>query len=120
MYITGTSYTDFFIYLPKESTIVRVKKETCYANVSVPLLKKFFYDSIVPEILQKMIHQKYVCKDVLDDLLDNVVQATTDNEKVQYELNQLTLPPPFPPITVTPLKRKLDHFSNAVRPSKKK
>ena len=55
MHITGASYTDCLIYLSKESSIVRVKKVDYFANVSVPLLKKFFYSSIVTQ----------VCKDYL-------------------------------------------------------
>ena len=123
MYITGASYTDFVIYLPKESTIVRVPKDDGYATVSVPLLKKFFYNSIVPEMFQKSIYQKYVCKDVLDDLLNNVVQ-TIENENIQYQLNQLTLlSSPLPPSissTARPTKRKFNHSSKAAPPSKKK
>ena len=124
MYITGASYTDFVIYLPKESSIVREKKDDYFANVSVPLLKKFFYNSIVPEMFHKSIYQKYVCKDVLDDLLYKVVQST-ENKTVQDKLNQLTLlssppPPPSTGSTVRPAKRNVERCSNTVPPSKKK
>ena len=40
MYITGASYSDFVIFLPKESSIVTVKKDDYFVNLSVPLLKK--------------------------------------------------------------------------------
>ena len=59
MYVTGALYTDSVVYLPKESTIVKVKKDDCFANVSIPLLKQFFYDFIVPEIFTKTIYDKY-------------------------------------------------------------
>ena len=41
MLVTGTSYTDFVLYLPKESCIVRVGKDESYHQVSVPLLEDF-------------------------------------------------------------------------------
>ena len=59
LYITGASYTDFVIYFPKEYSIVRVKKDDYFASVSVPLLRKFFYSSIVPEMFQTSIYKKY-------------------------------------------------------------
>ena len=83
MYITWASYTDFIIYLPKEYSIVRVNKSDYFTNVLVPLFKKFFYNSIVPGMFQKSIY--HVCKNVLDDLLNKVVQST-ENELSQSEL----------------------------------
>ena len=41
MFVTGTSYADFVLYLPKESCIVRVGKDDSYHKVSVPLLEDF-------------------------------------------------------------------------------
>ena len=74
-------------------------------------------------MFQKSIYQKYVCNDVLDDLLNKVVQSTT-NKKVQYKLNQLTLlSSPLPPSTgstVRPVKIKFARSSNAMPPQSKK
>ena len=41
MYGTGALYTDFVVYLPKESAVVRVKRDDCFANISIPQLKQF-------------------------------------------------------------------------------
>ena len=32
MYVTGALYTNFVVYLPKESAIVRAKRDDCFAN----------------------------------------------------------------------------------------
>ena len=108
MYVTGALYTDFVVYLPKESAVVRVKRDDCFANISIPQLKQFFYDFIVPEMFTKTIYNKRVCQDTLDSIINKVVQVA-DQEKVQHELNQLTilsLPPPVTTSTVSGLKRK--------------
>ena len=108
MYVTGALYTDFVVYLPKESAIVRVKRDDCFANISIPQLKQFFYDFIVPEMFTKPIYNKRVCQDTLDSIINKVVQVA-DQEKVQHELNQLTilsLPPPVTTSTVSGLKRE--------------
>ena len=97
MYVTGALYTDFVVYLPKESVIVRVKKDDCFANVSIPQLKQIFYDFIVPEMFTKTIYDKQVCQDTIDSIINKVVQVA-DQEKVQHELNQLTIPSLPPPL----------------------
>ena len=102
MYVTGALYIDFVVYLPKESAVVRVKKDDCFANVSIPQLKQFFYDFIVPEMCTKTIYDKQVCQDTIDSIINKVIQVA-DQENVQYELNQLTilsLPPPLTTATV--------------------
>ena len=86
MYVTGALHTDFVVYLPKESAIVRVKRDDCFANISIPLLKQFFYDLIVPEMLTKTIYNKRVCQDTLDSIINKVAQVA-DQENVQHELN---------------------------------
>ena len=107
MYVTGALYTDFVVYLPKESAVVRVKRDDCFANISIPQLKQFFYDFIVPEMFTKTIYNKRVCQDTLDSIINKVVQVA-DQEKVQHELNQLTILslPPVTTSTVSGLKRK--------------
>ena len=74
-------------------------------------------------MFQKSIYHKYVCKDVLDDLLNKVVQST-ENKTVQDKLSQLallsSLLPPTTDSTVGPAKRKFERSSNAVPLSKKK
>ena len=104
MYVTGTLYTDFVVYLPKESALVRVKRDDCFANISIPQLKQFFYDFIVPDMFTKTIYNK----DTHDSIINKVVQVA-DQEKVQHELKQLTilsLPPPVTTSTVSGVKRK--------------
>ena len=106
LYVTGALYTDFVVYLPKESAIVRVRDD-CFANISIPQLKQFFFDVIVPEMFTKTICNKRVCQDTLDSIINKVVQVA-DQEKVQHELNQLTmlsLPPPVTTSTVSGVKR---------------
>ena len=108
MYVTGALYTDFVVYLPKESAIVRVKRDDCFANISIPQLKQFFYDFIVPEMFTKTIYNKRVCQDTLDSIINKVVHVAAQ-EKVQPALNQLTilsLPPPVTATTVSGVKRK--------------
>ena len=85
-----------------------LKRDDCFANISIPQLKQFFYDFIVPEMFTKTIYNKRVCQDTLDSIINKVVQVA-DQEKVQHELNQLTilsLPPPVTTSTVSGLKRK--------------
>ena len=56
----------------------------------------------------KTIYNKRVCQDTLDSIINKVVQVA-DQEKVQHELNQLTilsLPPPVTTSTVSGVKRK--------------
>ena len=60
MYVTGALYTDFVIILPKESAIVRVKRDDCFTNISIAQLKQFFYDFIVPDMFTKTIYNKRV------------------------------------------------------------
>ena len=105
--VTGALYTDFVVYLPKESVIVRVKRDDCFANSSIPQLKQFFYDFIVPEMFTKTIYNKRVCQDTLDSIINKVVQVAVQ-EKVQDELNQLTILslPPVTTSTVSGVKRK--------------
>ena len=108
MYVTGALYTDFVVYLPKESAILRVKRDDCFANISIPQLKQFFYDFTVPEMFLKTIYNKAVCQDTLDSIINKVVQVA-DQEKVQHESNQLTIlssPPPVTTSTVSGVKRK--------------
>ena len=107
MYVTGALYTDFVVYLPKESAIVRVKRDDCFANISIPQLKQFFYDFIFPEMFTKTIYNKRVFQDTLDSIINKVVQVA-DQEKVQHELNQLTILSLSPPVitTVSGVKRK--------------
>ena len=108
MYVSGALYTDFVVYLPKESAIVRVKRDDCFANISIPQLKQFFYDYIVPEMFTKTIYNKRVCQDTLGSIINKVVQVA-DQENAQHELNQLTLlplPPPVTTSTVSGVKRK--------------
>ena len=76
--------------------------------ISIPELKQFFYDFIVPEMFSKTIYNKRVCQDTLDSIINKVVQVA-NQEKVQHELNQLTilyLPPPVTTSTVSGVKRK--------------
>ena len=56
MFVTGTSYTDFVLYLPKKSCIVRVGKDESYHKVSAPLLEDFFKCNLVPE---NLLAEKY-------------------------------------------------------------
>ena len=56
----------------------------------------------------KTIYNKRVCQDTLDSIINKVVQVA-DQQKVQHELNQLTvlsLPPPVTTSTVSGVKRK--------------
>ena len=53
MFVTGTYYADFVVYLPKESCIVRVGKDESYHKVSVPLLEDFFKCNLIPELFSK-------------------------------------------------------------------
>ena len=56
----------------------------------------------------KTIYNKRVCQDTLNSIINKVVQVA-DQEKVQDELNQLTilsLPPPVSTSTVSGVKRK--------------
>ena len=99
MYVTGALYTDFVVFLPKQSATVRVMKDNFFAVLSVPKLKQFFYDFIVPEMLTKTIYDKHVCKETIDSIVNKVVQAV-DQEKVQNELNQLTIPS-LPPLVTS-------------------
>ena len=84
------------------------EKDDCFGNISIPRLTQFFYDFIVPEMFTKKIYNKRVCQDTLDSIINKVVQVA-DQEKVQHELNQLTilsLPPPVTTSTVSGVKRK--------------
>ena len=119
MYVTGALYTDFVVYLPKESAIVRLKRDDCFGNISIPPLKQFFYDFIVPGMFTKTIYNKRVCQDTLGSIINKVVVQVADQEKVQHELNQLTilsLPPPVTTSTVSGVKRK----SSVAGPQSKK
>ena len=46
MFVTGFSYTDFVVFLRKDSCIIRIRKDDDYELKSVPLLENFMY--IVP------------------------------------------------------------------------
>ena len=86
MYVTGALYTDFVVYLPKESAVVRVKTDDCFANISIPQLKQFFYDFIVPEMFTKTIYNRRVCQDTLDSIINKVVQVKRKNMRLNHEL----------------------------------
>ena len=69
-----------------------------------------FCESIVPEMFTKTIFEKYVCKDVLDNLVYKVVQ-TFDHERVQRQLNQLSILSSSILTNSTSLKRKYDSIA---------
>ena len=69
MYVTGASYCDLEIYLPKESHTVRIEKDPMYQEVSVPKLLKFFDQIILPELFPKNICVETTCKETLKTLI---------------------------------------------------
>ena len=88
MYITGASYCDLEIYLPKESHTVRIEKDPMYQKVSVPKLLKFFDQIILPELFSKNICVETTCKEPLKTLITQVADRI-DQEKVIKEIQKL-------------------------------
>ena len=73
MFVTGTSYTDFVLYLPNESCIVRVGKDESYHKLSVPLLEDFFKCNLVPELFSRKILTKQNCKEILGEIVEKAL-----------------------------------------------
>ena len=74
MFVSGLSYTDFVVFLLKESCIVRVKKDDDYEKKSVPLLEHFHKSHVIQEMLNPQIIHSFVAKEVLVDIMNNVVK----------------------------------------------
>lgn len=91
MYVTGASYCDFVVYLPKESCIVRVSRYEEYGSQLVPLLESFFYEHILVELYEKRIYDIFVCKKILKEIV-NEASKQVENETIMKELNQLSCP----------------------------
>ena len=91
MFVTGFSYTDFVVFLRKDSCIIRIKKDEDYELKSVPLLEKFYESHIVPEMLQPQIMHHFFAKEILTDIVNNVIK-NIDSEHIQKELDQLSMP----------------------------
>ena len=88
MYITGRNYTDFFVYLQRESCTIRIQKDPNYEIVQVPKLLNFFNLYILPEMLDLKISDKFAAKSLLDDMV-NIIVNRVDAEAIQRELNQI-------------------------------
>ena len=88
MYITGASYCDLEIYLPKESHTVQIEKDPMYQEVSVPKLLKFFDQIILPELFSKNICVETTCKETLKTLVMQVTDRI-DQEKVSRKFRNL-------------------------------
>ena len=73
MFVTGTSYADFVLYLPRESCIVRVGKDDSYHKMSVPLLEDFFKCNLIPELFSRKLLTKVICKAILGEIVENAV-----------------------------------------------
>ena len=90
MFLSGLSYTDFVVFLLKESCIVRVKKDDDHEKKSVPLLEHFHKSHVIQEMLNPQIIHSFVAKEVLVDIMNNVVK-NAEAEYVRKELDQLTM-----------------------------
>ena len=88
MYITGRNYTDFVVYLQRESCTIRIQKDPNYEIVQVPKLLNFFNRYILPEMLDLKISDKFAVKSILDDMV-NIILNRVDAEAIQRELNQI-------------------------------
>ena len=107
MFVTEAPYTDFVVYLRKESSIVHVKRDESCGCDSVPLFETFCDNFIIPEIFVENLLKKHVCKDVLNGIVNKVLQIA-DSAGIQEKLNQLTkISPPLTMTFATTTKRKI-------------
>ena len=73
MYITGRNYTDFVVYLQRESCTIRIQKDPNYEIVQVSKLLNFFNRYILPEMFDLKISDKFAAKSLLDDMVNIIV-----------------------------------------------
>ena len=88
MYITGRNYTDFVVYLQRESCNIRIQKDPNYEIVQVPKLLNFFNRYILPEMFDLKISDKFAAKSLLDDMV-NIIVNRGGAEAIQREFNQI-------------------------------
>ena len=113
MFVTGTSYCDFEVYLPKESCTFRVKIDPDYLQHCVPKLITYFNSIVLPYLYNiDDIEISTTCKNIIINLLKKV-EENVNHQVIINELQQLsTFNQSFPALPY-PCKRKLISSSNA-------
>ena len=113
MFVTGTSYCDFEVYLPKESCTFRVKIDPDYLQHCVPKLITYFNSIVLPYLYNiDDIEISTTCKNIINNLLKKV-EENVNHQVIINELLQLsTFNQSFPALPY-PCKRKLISSSNA-------
>ena len=90
MFVTGTSYCDFEVYLPKESCTFRIKIDPDYLQHCVRKLVTFFNSIILPYLYNiDDIEISTTCKNVINNLLKKV-EENVNRQIVINELQQLS------------------------------
>jgi len=90
MFVTGVSYADFVVFLPRESCIIRINVAKTYDKDQALLLEDFYCKHVIPELFNRELGYEYTAKEVLGDILYKVVKRV-DADHAQKELDQLVI-----------------------------
>ena len=71
MFMCQKKYTDFHVYLPKESFVQRITSSDDYEK-HIPKLEKYFDDYIVPEMFSKKILSKEIASRIMKEIIDSI------------------------------------------------
>ena len=71
MFVCQKKYTDFHVYLPKESFVQRITAADDYGK-NLPKLEKFFDYYTAPEMFSKQMFSKQIASTIIKGIMDSI------------------------------------------------